>query len=129
MVSRIDRSEFDEIINDNAHPIDNLKGFLEGDAQVDEDEMNCYERIINSFLNNKNDLNQREYAKNHSIVKLIKSSKCRNNKNFIKNALILVLSLYDEEPADLYCSYGNDIDSCTEIEKKALKSQLLQEII
>ncbi len=120
MVSRIENFNY---------PNDNLTGFLEGDSQVDEDEMKCYSRIINSFMNNKLDLNQREMAKNQSIVKLIKSSKCRDNKNFVKNALILVLSLYDEEPADLYCSYGNDIDSCSIEEKQALKSCLKQELV
>ena len=129
MVSRLNKFEYEDLINANAPPIDSLKGFLEGDSQVDEDEMKCYSRIINSFLNNESDYNQRELAKNQSIVKLIKSSKCRNNKNFVKNALILVLSLYNDEPADLYCSYGNDIDSCSIEEKKALRSCLKQELV
>ena len=129
MVSRLNKFEYEDLINANTPPIDSLKGFLEGDSQVDEDEMKCYSRIINSFLNNESDYNQRELAKNQSIVKLIKSSKCRNNKNFVKNALILVLSLYNDEPADLYCSYGNDINSCSESEKDALKSCLKQELV
>jgi len=68
MVSRIENFDY---------PDDSLVGFLEGDSQVDEDEMKCYSRIINSFLNNKFDYAQREFAKNQSIVKLIKSSKCK----------------------------------------------------
>jgi len=129
MVSRLNKFEYEDLINANAPPIESLKGFLEGDSQVDEDEMKCYSRIINSFLNNQYDYKQKELAKNQSIVKLIKSSQCRNNKNFIKNALILVLSLYNDEPADLYCSYGNDIDSCSETEKDALKNQLKLELV
>lgn len=129
MVSRIEDIDFKEVISDKEHALDSLKGFVEGDSQVDEDEMKCYSRIINSFMNNKYDFAQRELAKNQSIVKLIKTSKCKNNKNFVKNALILVLSLYDDEPADLYCSYGNDIDSCNELEKEVLKSQLKLELI
>jgi hypothetical protein len=120
MVSRIENFDYLD---------DSLAGFLEGDSQVDEDEMKCYSRIINSFLNNKFDYNQREFAKNQSIVKLIKSSNCRNNKNFVKNALLLVLSLYDEdESVDLYCSHGNDINSCSELDKEAVKYQLKQEL-
>ena len=130
MVSRLEKFEYEELIADDAPPIDSLKGFLEGDSQVDEDEMKCNSRIINSFLNNKSDYKQKELAKNQSIVKLIKSSQCRNNKNFVKNALILVLSLYDDNnAADLYCSYGNDIHSCSETEKDALKNQLKLELM
>ena len=130
MVSRIENLDFKEVSNDKERSLDSLKGFIEGNSQVDEDEMKCYSRIINSFLNNKYDANKRELAKNQSILKLIKTSKCKNNKNFVKNALILVLSLYNEdEPADLYCSYGNDIDSCSELEKEVLKSQLKLELI
>ena len=130
MVSRIENLDFKDAINDKERSLESLKGFIEGDSQVDEDEMKCYSRIINSFLNNKFDANQRELAKNQSILKLIKTSKCKNNKNFVKNALILVLSLYnEEEPADLYCSYGNDIDSCSDLEKEVLKSQLKLELI
>ena len=129
MVSRIENLNFKEVLRDKERSLDSLKGFLEGDAQVDEDEMKCYSRIINSFMNNEFDYKQRELAKNQSIIKLIKSSNCRNNKNFVKNALILVLSLYDDEPADLYCSYGNDIDTCSELEKEVLKSQLKLELI
>ena len=130
MVSRIENLDFKEVSNDKERSLDSIKGFIEGDSQVDEDEMKCYSRIINSFLNNKYDANKRELAKNQSILKLIKTSKCKNNKNFVKNALILVLSLYnEEEPADLYCSYGNDIDSCSDLEKEVLKSQLKLELI
>jgi hypothetical protein len=130
MVSRIENLDFKDALNNKERSLDNLKGFIEGDSQVDEDEMKCYSRIINSFLNNKYDAKKRELAKNQSILKLIKTSKCKNNKNFVKNALILVLSLYnEEEPADLYCSYGNDIDSCSDLEKEVLKSQLKLELI
>jgi len=130
MVSRIENLDFKEVSNNKERSLDSLKGFIEGDSQIDEDEMKCYSRIINSFLNNKYDANKRELAKNQSILKLIKTSKCKNNKNFVKNALILVLSLYnEEEPADLYCSYGNDIDSCSDLEKEVLKSQLKLELI
>ena len=130
MVSRIENLDFKEVSKDKERTLGSLKGFIEGDSQVDEDEMKCYSRIINSFLNNKYDANKRELAKNQSILKLIKTSKCKNNKNFVKNALILVLSLYnEEEPADLYCSYGNDIESCSDLEKEVLKSQLKLELI
>ena len=129
MVSRIENINFEKKIYEKEQATISLKGFLEGDSQVDEEEMKCYSRIINSFLNNKSDFNKRELAKNKSILKLIRSSKCKNNKNFVKNALILVLSLYDDEPADLYCSYGNDIESCSEVEKEVLKSQLKLELI
>ena len=61
---------------------------------------------------------------------MIKISSCRNDLDFIKNALILVLSLYDDHPAaDLYGNFGNDIDRCNKMEKKDILSMLRKELV
>lgn len=92
-------------------------------------ELNCYTKIIDCFLENRNDSYQREMCKNNSIIKLINISECRNIDNFIRNALLLVLSLYDNKPADLYHNYGYDIESCSDIEKEKLMEELKKELL
>ena len=93
------------------------------------EELNCYTKIIDCFLQNKHDTYQRELCKNNSIIKLINVSECRNIDNFIRNALLLVLSLYDNNPADLYDNYGSDIESCNASEKEKLLAELKKELL
>ena len=92
-------------------------------------ELKCYTKIIDCFLENRYDSHQKEMCKNNSIIKLINKSECRNSDIFIKNALLLVLSLFDDKGADLYHNYGNDIESCSEKEKEELLAELKKEII
>lgn len=92
-------------------------------------ELKCYTKIIDCFLENRYDSHQKEMCKNNSIIKLINLSECRNSDIFIKNALLLVLTLYDNHPADFYASYGNDIESCSDKDKEKLLAELKKEII
>ena len=92
-------------------------------------ELSCYTKIIDCYLQNRNDTYQREMCKNNSIIKLINISECRNIDNFIRNALLLVLSLYDNKPADLYHNYGSDIESCSETDKEMLLAELKKEFL
>ena len=93
------------------------------------EELNCYTKIIDCFLQNRKDRYQREMCKNNSIIKLINVSECRNIDNFIRNALLLVLSLYDNKPADLYHNHGGDIESCSEKDKEKLLAELKKEFL
>ena len=68
-------------------------------------------------------------CKNNSIIKLINVSECRNIDNFIRNALLLVLSLYDNKPADLYHNFGHDIESCSDKDKEELLAELKKELL
>ena len=93
------------------------------------EELNCYTKIIDCFLQNRKDSYQREMCKNNSIIKLINVSECRNIDNFIRNALLLVLSLYDNKPADLYHNFGHDIESCSDKDKEELLAELKKELL
>lgn len=93
-------------------------------------ESSCYSKIIDCYLENRGKGSiKKEYYKSKSIIKIIKQSQCRNDLNFVKNALILILSLYDDHPADVYSNFGNDIKQCNQLEKKVLLSQLKKELI
>ena len=92
-------------------------------------ELNCYSKILECYRENQSkDKISNELYKNKSIIKVIKNSQCRNDLNFVKNALILILSLYDDHPADVYTDFGNDIKNGTQSDKKKLLSQLKREL-
>ncbi len=92
-------------------------------------ELNCYSKILECYRENQSkDRVNNELYKNKSIIKVIKNSQCRNDLNFVKNALILILSLYDDHPADVYSDFGNDIKQCTQSDKMTLLSQLKKEL-
>jgi len=92
-------------------------------------ELRCYTKIIDCYLENNTDIHRKEMCKNTSIIKLINKSECRNSDNFIKNALLLVLSLFDDQEADFYHNYGNDIETCSDKDKESLLAELKKEII
>ncbi len=88
-------------------------------------ELNCYKRIIECFLKSKNDLNRKKMSKSQIIIKLMKILQQTNDKAYVGNALVLVLSLFDGEcQTDLYSNIGNDIETCDNKEKKVLISEL-----
>ena len=69
--------------------------------------------------------------KNQSIIKLMRSLKYRKNKEFIKNSLLFVLSLFSDEdkPPDFYCNIGNDIRNATDKEHKEIIFELKKEFL
>ena len=95
------------------------------------DELKYYNKIIDCFNKYQNDDLKREICKNKSIVNLMRSAKYIEKKDFIKNSLIFVLSLFDDEdlPPDLYTNIGNDIKNTTDDEQKEILSELRKEFL
>jgi len=95
------------------------------------DELNYYNKIIDCFHKHQNDDLKREICKNKSIVRLMRSIKYKKKNDFIKNSLIFVLSLFDNEdlPPDLYTNIGNDIKNTTDKEQKEIISELKKEFL
>jgi len=95
------------------------------------DELGYYNKIIDCFHKYQNDDLKREICKNKSIVRLMRSAKYKEKKDFIKNSLIFVLSLFDDEdlPPDLYTNIGNDIKNTTNDEQKEILSELKKEFL
>lgn len=95
------------------------------------DELNYYNKIIDCFNKYQDDDLKREICKNKSIVRLMRSVKYKKNNDFIKNSLIFVLSLFDDEdlPPDLYTNIGNDIKNTSDDEQKEILSELKKEFL
>ena len=91
-------------------------------------ELICYKKIIDCFLKNKNKSNKLQMCKNKSIIRLMEISQSRNARYLAQNGLILVLSLFDDIPPDLFSALGDDIKSLMDDnEKERLVSELKKE--
>ncbi len=96
------------------------------------DEMNCYMRIFDCFSKVKDQVEGKEKCRDRYLVKLMSALKIKEDKNFARNALLLIQSLYDgeEKPADIYENLGKDAnDSLNSKEKEALISELKTEFL
>ncbi len=98
------------------------------------DETNCYNKILDCFMKSKNNFRQREICRDRSIIKLmkiLKDKKAEYIKEIIKNSLIFVLTLFEEEedPPDLYNTLGKESSSLKNNEKKEFVSTLKEEFL
>ena len=92
-------------------------------------ELKCYSKIIDCYEKNKTNSDNSEYLKNKSIIQIIKNSKCKQDQDFVQNALMLVLSLYETHPVDCYSGRGNEIQSCNKEQKEKVLTHLLKELL
>ena len=96
-------------------------------------EFDYYLRIIDFFQNQKNIKETTEIWKNKSFIELMKVLKRTNKKEFVKNAIILILSLFDEMPPDSYNNKGITVNSLPTTDKLSyvniLKSELNNDIL
>jgi len=86
------------------------------------DEGELYEKIINMFLKEGEKPNLKEIMKSKSIIELMEKLKDNKNKELARNALVVLLSLYDDFPPDLFHNLGTDIEKLSEEDRiEALK--------
>jgi len=95
-------------------------------------ELDYYLSIIEYFQNKDTNRETTEIWKNKSFIQLMKVLKRTRNKEFVKNAIILILSLFDKMPPDFYSSRGIQVNSLTNSEKltyvNLLKSEIANDI-
>jgi len=98
------------------------------------DEINCYNKILDCFMKSKNDFKQKEICRDRSIIKLMKIWKEKRDfyiKEIIKNSLIFVLTLFEDEedPPDLYNTLGKESSTLKNSERGELVSTLKEEFL
>ena len=95
-------------------------------------ELDYYLSIIDFFQNQNTVKETTEIWKNKSFIELMKVLKRTRKKVFVKNAIILILSLFDEMPADRYNNRGTKVNSLTNGDKLSyvniLKSEFNNDI-
>ncbi len=95
----------------------------------DEFELKLYLKIVDYFQDNKISPENKEIWKNQSIIELMNLLKHSQNRTFVVNALILLLSLFENIPPDLYTNRGHNINCISEKDKKSLISKLKNEFL
>ncbi|MBN1215151.1 MAG: hypothetical protein JXA99_06875 [Candidatus Lokiarchaeota archaeon] len=92
-------------------------------------ELECYTKIVNLFSNIDKDPNIIELHKDKTIIKIMNSLKKPENEDWLKNALIILLSLFDDTPADLYNNLGINGKKVSKKEKKIIFSKIKEEFL
>ena len=95
----------------------------------DYSEMDYYSDIIEFFQNPNVNNETIEIWKDKSLIELMKVLERTSRKEFVKNAILLILSLFDEHPPDIYTSRGTNVNSLDNREKKSYMSVLKREFI
>ena len=89
----------------------------------------CYDKILDCYTKHKRNPIKREMCKNRSIYWLMHKLRQRNDRQIVQNALLIVLSLFEDNPPDLYSNIGQEAGNlANEKDKDALISELKKEI-
>jgi len=98
----------------------------------DNSELNYYLSIIDFFQNQNTSRETAEIWKDKSFIELMKVLKITRKKEFVKNAIILILSLIDQMPPDTYNKGGFKVNSLINGDKLSyvniLKSEFINDI-
>jgi hypothetical protein len=95
-------------------------------------ELDYYLSIIDFFQNQNRNRKTEEIWKDKSFIELMKVLKLTRKKEFVKNAIILILSLIDQMPPDTYNKGGIKVNSLINGDKLSyvniLKSEFIDDI-
>ncbi|MFW9946659.1 MAG: hypothetical protein ACFFDX_07500 [Candidatus Odinarchaeota archaeon] len=98
----------------------------------DELELEYYTKIINFFKSQPSNKDSIEIWKNKSFIELMKVLERTKNKKLVQNAIILIISLFEQLPPDLYNNRGINANFISKKDKKSylsvLKSEFIDEI-
>ncbi|MFW9783922.1 MAG: hypothetical protein ACFFFB_16675 [Candidatus Heimdallarchaeota archaeon] len=92
-------------------------------------EMDFYIKIINFFKNQPSTDETIEIWKDNSLIELMKVLERTENKKIIQNAIILLISLFEQIPPDLYNNKGRNSKLIDEKEKKAYLNLMKSEFL
>ena len=92
-------------------------------------ELDYYQNIIDYFENKQIDRVSTEIWKSKTYIKLMKVLERTQNKEYVRNAILMILSLFEDKPPDFYNNQGTDSNSLNSEERKSLKTILKSEFI
>lgn len=95
--------------------------------ELDIDELEFYTKILNTYQKEDMSRQEKEMWKNKTYVKLMKILERTNNINVVRNSLILILTLFENIPPDLFNNRGINIELLSEGDKDKLFEQLKEE--
>lgn len=92
-------------------------------------ELDCYLEILEYFQTEKIDRKKTEIWKDQSLIELMKLLDKKKNRVLVTNALILMVSLFENIPPDTYNNRGVDINRISVRDRKALIANLKEEFL
>ena len=92
-------------------------------------ELAYYIKIIDFFQSNNIDRDKIEIFKSKSLIELMKVLKRTKNKEFVTNAILLIISLFEHESPDLFNIRGIKAEILNEKDKESYLSILKAEFI
>ncbi|MFX1572558.1 MAG: hypothetical protein ACFFB0_07405 [Promethearchaeota archaeon] len=95
----------------------------------DEFELDCYLKIIDFFQKEKVNKENKEIWKSKSLIELMNYLDRTKNKTLVTNAIILIISLFEDIPPDIYNNRGVDINQVSEKDRRSLISKLKDEFL
>ncbi|MFX1311495.1 MAG: hypothetical protein ACFFHD_02640 [Promethearchaeota archaeon] len=95
----------------------------------DEVELDCYLKIINFFQNEEINKDEKEIWKSQSLIELMKFLDYSHNKKFVANAIVLILSLFEDTTPDMYDNRGVDINQIPDKDRRSLITELKNEFL
>ena len=95
----------------------------------DNSELDYYLSIIDFYQNQNINRETAELWKDKTFIELMKVLKLTRKKEFVKNAIILILSLIDQMPPDTYNKRGIIVNSLTNGDKLSYVNILQSEFI
>lgn len=92
-------------------------------------ELDFYLKIIDFFQNEEGDREKTEIWKSKSMIELMKYLKRTRNRTFVMNAIILLLSLFEDIPPDIYNNRGVNVNQISGKDKRFLIEGLKEEFL
>jgi len=89
----------------------------------------CYLEIIEYFNERTINQEEKEIWKNHILIELMNFLNQTNNRKLVTNAIILLLSLSEDNPLDIYSDRGTNINQIVDKDKKLLIQNLKEELL
>ena len=98
-------------------------------SNSEEFELDYYLKILDYFQDERISQEKKEIWKNRSIIELMNFLERTQNRTFVTNALILILSLFEDIPPDTYNNRGVSIARISEKDKRFLIKELKEEFL
>jgi len=92
-------------------------------------ELDCYMKILDYFQKDKVNKENTDIWKNQSFIELMKLLEQKKNRDMVTNAIILMLSLFEDIPPDTYNNRGVNINRFSIEERKSLIAGLEEEFL
>lgn len=92
-------------------------------------ELDCYMKILDYFQKDKVNKENTEIWKDQSFIELMKLLEQKKNRDVVTNAIILILSLFENLPPDTFNNRGVDISRISIEERKSLIAGLEEEFL